>query len=287
MVDFLLLPFTDNEFMRMALLSGVLAALACGIVGTWMVLRGLSFIGDALAHGVLPGVAGALIVGAPGLAGAGVGALAMIGGIALVQKKTRLSADTAIGLLFVGMLALGVVMVSRSASFSGDLVKILFGEILGVGLGDVVIQAVTLTVLTILAKVLARPFLLLCFSPEHAQVSGYNPRHLHTLMLILIGATVIVTFQTVGTLLVFGLLVAPAAAASLLVHRMSFQMVLAGLIGAFSVFGGLLLSYYGRFAAGASIILTAVVCFFAVLAVHTLVRNLITHRDRETGEVRS
>jgi ABC-type Mn2+/Zn2+ transport system permease subunit len=270
MPDFLFGPFIENGFMRLALASGVLAALACGIVGTWMVLRGLSFIGDALAHGVLPGVAGALLVGAPGLAGAGVGALAMIGGIALVQRRTRLGADTAIGLLFVGMLALGVAMVSRSGSFSGDLVKILFGEVLGVAPADLAPQAVCLGLLAALAWVLRRPFLLLCFSPEHARVSGYDPKRLHTLMLLLIGSTVIVSFQTVGTLLVFGLLVAPAATAAVFVHRMGPQMLAAGLLGSFSVWAGLLLSYHGRLAAGACIILVAVGLFFAALLVEWL-----------------
>ncbi len=257
--------FIENNFMLMALCSGVLAAFLCGIVGTWMVLRGLSFIGDALAHGVLPGVAGAVLVGAPGLAGAGLGALAMIGGISLIQKRTRLSADTAIGLLFVGMLALGVVIVSRSSSFSGDLIKILFGEILGVSAADLLVQAVALVVLIIISWVLRRPFLLLCFSPEYARVSGYNPRLLHTIMLVLIASTVIVSFQTVGTMLVFGLLVAPAASAAVLVHSMAAQMLVSGTIGSLSVFIGLVISYYGRFAAGASIILTAVCFFFATL----------------------
>jgi len=270
-------PFVDNEFLRNALVSGVLAAFACGIVGTWMVLRGLSFIGDALAHGVLPGVATAIILGWPGLAGAGVGALAMIGGITLVQKKTRLSPDTAIGLLFVGMLALGVAIVSRSPSFSGDIVKILFGEILGAGPSDFLPQAIALMVLVALAWLLRRPFLLLCFSPEHARVSGYNPRFLHTLMLVLIAATVIVSFQTVGTMLVFGLLVAPAATASLFAHRMGTQMLVSGLIGSFGVFAGLLVSYWGRFAAGASIILVVVVVFFCAVP---LARLTETWRER-------
>jgi len=270
----LVLPFVENVFMRNALVSGILAALVCGIVGTWMVLRGLSFIGDALAHGVLPGVAGALILGFPGLAGAGLGALTMIGGIALVQKRTRLSADTAIGLLFVGMLALGVVIVSRSDSFSGDLIKILFGEILGAGAKDILVQAISLLVLVFLAWLLRRPFLLLCFSPEHARMSGYNPKFLHTLMLVLIAGTVIVSFQTVGTMLVFGLLVAPAATASIFVHRMGLQMVVAGLIGSLGVCLGLLASYWGRFAAGASIILVVVGFFFVGLLISWLLETV-------------
>lgn len=258
-------PFLDNGFLLMALGAGVLAAWACAVVGTYMVLRGLSFIGDALSHGVLPGVAGALLLGLPGLWGAAVGSGVMIGGIGLIQRRTRLSGDTAIGLLFVGMLALGVVLVSRSASFSGDLVKILFGEILASSPRDLVLQASALAITAVLAWALRRPFLLLCFSPEHAQVSGYSPRLLHLLMLAMIAATVIVSFQTVGTMLVFGLLVAPSATAALFARRMGAIMVTAGLLGTAAVFIGLNLSYHFNFAAGASITVTAVVLFFVAL----------------------
>ena len=133
-------PFLDNEFMLRALIAGCLVALACAVVGTFVVLRGLAFIGDALAHGVLPGIAGALLLGLPGIGGALVGAAVMIGGVNLVRRRSRLSGDTAIGLLFVGMLALGVVIVSRSDSFTGDLTRILFGEVLGISWSDIWIQ---------------------------------------------------------------------------------------------------------------------------------------------------
>ncbi len=262
-------PFLDNGFLLTALGAGVLAAWACAVVGTYMVLRGLSFIGDALSHGVLPGVAGALLFGLPGIWGAAVGSGVMIGGIGLIQRRTRLSGDTAIGLLFVGMLALGVVLVSRSASFSGDLVKILFGEILASSPGDLILQGSALAVTGFLAWLLRRPFLLLCFSPEHAQVSGYSPRLLHVLMLGMIAATVIVSFQTVGTMLVFGLLVAPSATAALFARRMGAIMTAAGLLGSLAVFIGLTLSYQFNFAAGASITVTAVALFFIALPFKT------------------
>lgn len=258
-------PFLDNGFMVLALGAGVLAAWACAVVGTYMVLRGLSFIGDALSHGVLPGVAGALLLGFPGIWGAAVGSGVMIGGISLIQRRTRLSGDTAIGLLFVGMLALGVVLVSRSNSFSGDLIKILFGEILASTPADLILQASALAVTGFLAWLLRRPFLLLCFSPEHAQVSGYSPKALHVVMLSMIAATVIVSFQTVGTMLVFGLLIAPAATAALFARRMGAIMTVAGLVGSVSVFVGLNLSYHFNFAAGASITVTAVAVFFLAL----------------------
>jgi ABC-type Mn2+/Zn2+ transport system permease subunit len=262
--------------MVLALGAGVLAAWACAVVGTYMVLRGLSFIGDALSHGVLPGVAGALLLGFPGLWGAAVGSGVMIGGISLIQRRTRLSGDTAIGLLFVGMLALGVVLVSRSNSFSGDLIKILFGEILASTPADLVLQASALVVTGFLAWLLRRPFLLLCFSPEHAQVSGYSPKLLHVVMLSMIAATVIVSFQTVGTMLVFGLLIAPAATAALFARRMGAIMVVAGLVGSLSVYIGLSLSYHFNLAAGASITVAAVALFFLALP-------LKTWRERRTN----
>ena len=208
-MDIFITPFLNNGFLLNALFAGTLVAIACGIVGTFMVLRGLAFLGDALAHGVLPGVASALLWGIPGFVGASVGSLVMIAGITWITKKSRLSADTAIGLLFVGMLASGVVIVSHSQSFSGDLVKVLFGQFLGISSFDLVIQSSVTLLLAVMAFVLRRPFLLLCFSEEQAQVSGYSAKLFHFLLLVMIALTVIVSFQTVGTLLVFGMLLAP------------------------------------------------------------------------------
>ena len=162
--------------MLRALAAGVLVSISCSIVGTFVVLRGLAFIGDALAHGVLPGVAVALILGIPGMVGAAVGALVMIAGVSVVTARSRLSSDSAIGLLFVGMLALGVVIVSRSTTFSGDLIRILFGEILGIGPRDLLIQAIAALLVAVAAFVFARPFLLLCFDRDQAQVAGFSAR---------------------------------------------------------------------------------------------------------------
>lgn len=259
-------PFLDNEFLQRALLAGILVSIACSVVGTYVVLRGLAFIGDALAHGVLPGVAGALLLGWPGMLGAAVGAVAMIGGVGLITTKSRLSSDTAIGLLFVGLLALGVVMVSRSDSFTGDLVTILFGELLGIGTNDLIIQAIATVVVVAVGLLLARPFLLLCFDPDLAQVMGYPSRRYHNVMLALIAATVIVSFQTVGTLLVFGMLLAPAGVGALVSRRVGVMMVVAGVTGVLSTYLGLLASYHWNFAAGASVVLCAVAIFFVTFA---------------------
>jgi ABC-type Mn2+/Zn2+ transport system permease subunit len=257
-------PFLDNEFMLRALLAGVLVSVSCAIVGTFVVLRGLAFIGDALAHGVLPGIAGAILIGVPGILGAVVGALAMIGGVAIITRRSRLSSDTAIGLLFVGMLALGVVIVSRSSAFAGDLVAILFGQILGTSWESVAVQALAAVAVAIVAVVCARPFQLLAFDPEQADVAGFPSRRYHAIMLVLIALTVVVSFQVVGTLLVFGMLLAPAAAGALLAHRISTMMVIGAVVGAISSYAGLLISYWFDLAAGASMVLVAVIIFFAV-----------------------
>lgn len=255
-------PFLTNAFLQRALVAGVLVSVACAVVGTFVVLRGLAFIGDALAHGVLPGVAAALLLGVPGMVGAAVGAAAMIVGVTLIPRWSRLTTDTAIGLLFVGMLALGVVIVSRSSAFAGDLVRILFGEILGVSTSDLWLQAAVTAAVVATAVLFARPFLLLCFDAEQADIAGFPSARYHALMLLLVAATVIASFQTVGTLLVFGMLLAPAGTGALLVRRIGPMMLIAGIVGTISVYVGLLASYHLDYAAGASIVLVAVSIFF-------------------------
>ena len=268
----LIAPFLDNPFLVRALLAGVLVAIACAVVGTFVVLRGLAFIGDALAHGVLPGIAGALLLGAPGVVGAAVGAGVMIAGVNLVRRHSRLSGDTAIGLLFVGMLALGVVIVSRSDSFSGDLTQILFGEVLGIDAGDIWLQGAAAAIVLVAAVVCARPFLLLAFDQDQCRAAGFHPGLYEWIMLGLVALTVVVSFQTVGTLLVFGMLVAPPATAALVARRVSVMMLLAGLIGVVSVYLGLLISYHHDLAAGATIVLVEVVLFFSALVARGVAR---------------
>jgi ABC-type Mn2+/Zn2+ transport system permease subunit len=270
-VSSLLTPFTENDFMVNALLAGSLVAIACAVVGTFVVLRGLAFIGDALAHGVLPGIAGAVLLGAPGMLGAAVGAVVMIAGVNLVRRRSRLSGDTAIGMLFVGMLALGVVMVSRSDSFSGDLTQILFGEVLGIAPGDLWLQAAAALLVGVVAAVCARPFLLLAFDQDQCRVAGFRAALYEWIMLGLVALTVVVSFQTVGTLLVFGMLIAPPATAALVARRVGAMMLIAGALGVVSVYAGLLISFHYDLAAGASIVLVEVVVFFVALTAVSLV----------------
>ena len=260
-MNYLVDPFANNEFMRLALFGGILVACTCAIAGTFVVLRGLAFVGDALAHGVLPGIATAMLLGFSGILGAAVGAAVMMGGVSIVTRKFRLSGDTAIGLLFVGMLALGVMITSRSTSFVGDLARILFGELLGITSTDLAWQFIALVIVGLIAFVGRRPFLLLSVDDGLARTSGFSARLFHNVMLTMVAITVIASFQTVGTLLVLGMLIAPAATGSLFARRIESMMLIAAMVGSLSTYIGLLISYHYDLAAGASIVLTAVVIF--------------------------
>jgi len=269
-VDVLWDPFVQSAFMQRALLAAVLVAIATGVVGTLMVLRGMAFLGDALAHGVLPGIAAALLIGIPSFIGALVGAAVMIGGVSVVSRRTRLSKDVAIGLLFIGMLALGVVLVSQSSEFAGSLTDILFGEVLGVSWTAIMWQAIVAAVVVVLAWLLRRPFLLMAMDPDQARVAGYPVRVLEAVLLGMIAVTVVASFTVVGTLLVFGMLLAPAGTAALLTRRLGPMMALSAVVGAISAYVGLLLSWYYDLAAGAMIVLVAITIFFVVLVVQPM-----------------
>ena len=279
MNDFLIRPFADNPFLWRALLAGVLVAGACAVVGTFVVLRGLAFVADALAHGVLPGIATAVLLGLPATLGAAAGTAIMMGGVSVITRRSRLSSDTAIGLLFAGMLALGVMITSRSRSFTGDLTRILFGDVLGVDHRELLWQAVAVVVVGAIAWLCRRPFLLLCVEPELATTSGFSVRRYEALLLLIVAVAIISSFQSVGTLLVFGMLLAPASSAALVTRRMAAMMALAAIIGASSTYAGLLLSYHADLAAGASIVAVAVGVFLVVFTV-VEVRDAIGGRSR-------
>jgi ABC-type Mn2+/Zn2+ transport system permease subunit len=269
-MDILWDPFVQSAFMQRALVAAVVVAIATGVVGTLMVLRGMAFLGDALAHGVLPGIAAALLIGIPSVVGALAGAAVMMGGVTAVTRRTRLSSDVAIGLLFVGMLALGVVIISRSSDFAGSLTDILFGEVLGVSWSQIAWQAGVAVVVVALAWVLRRPLLLMAMDPDQARVAGYRVGLLEAGLLGMIAITVVASFIVVGALLVFGMLLAPAGAAALMTRRIGSMMIVAAGIGVLSAYVGLLLSWYLDLAAGAMVVLTAVVIFFVVLGAQEL-----------------
>ena len=168
-LDWLIDPFA-LAFQQRALVGGSLAAVALALVGTWVVIRGMSFLGDALVHGVVPGIALAVLLDFNLLIGAILSAIVMIAGIDLVRRQTTFSEDTSIGLLFVGMLGLGVILISRTPSFAGAITSILFGDALGISIRDVVVSAVTASVAVVASVLLYRPFLVLAFSEQKAQL---------------------------------------------------------------------------------------------------------------------
>ena len=269
-------PFVSNQFMRNALFAGVLAVLTTSSVGTWVVLRSMSFLGEALAHGVLPGIAIAFIIGGNTMVGALIAAIAMVLGVNLIRAYSPLPTDTSIGVLFVGFLALGVVIMSSQAgSYVGDLSRFLFGSITGVQSDDLLRQAIAALIAVGGALIFYRAFLVLTFDETQAQLLGLRPRLTHVALLILIAIAVVASFEAVGSLLVVAFLIAPAATATMLLRRVPVIIVTAICIGLLSVFVGLLVSYHYDTAAGATMALVAVSTFLLALAVQTLRRNLV------------
>ncbi len=260
-VEWLLVPF-EVSFVQRALVAGVLVSVVCAIVGTWVVLRGMAFIGDAMSHGMLPGVAIASLTGVNLLIGAAVSAGVMALGVTALGRSRRLSEDTTIGLLFVGMLASGVIIVSHSRSFAVDLTGFLFGDVLAVGSADLVGLAITLAVVAVVALLGHRSFTALTFDIRKAHTLGLRPRLANAVLLALVTLTIVASFRVVGTLLVFGLLIAPAAAALFWSRRITTIMLVAALLGVVATVGGLLVSWHWGTAAGATIAAGAVLVFF-------------------------
>ena len=217
-MDWLLEPFSQT-FQQRALVAGVLAAIVFAVVGTWVVIRGMTFLSDALVHGVIPGIAVAVMFDFSVLIGAAVAALVMVAGINFVHRQTEFSEDTGIGLLFAGMLALGVILISTTPRSARTLNAILFGDVLGVTAFDIAVLA-AVAIVTIGGTVLLyRRLLVLAFNEQKASLLGSHPRTTHAFLLALITLAIVGSFQTVGTLLVFGLMVGPPATAALLVRR--------------------------------------------------------------------
>jgi manganese/iron transport system permease protein len=268
-VEWWLEPFALG-FQQRALLGGAIAGVMSAVVGTWLVLRGMSFFGDAFVHGIVPGIAAAFVFDFSPILGAAVAAAVMVAGIELVHRQTALQDDTGIGLLFVGMLALGVVIISTSSGYAGSLTSILFGDALGVTPRDLQIQAVLAVVVVAAAVLLYRPLLALSFDRTKAETLSMQPRRTHAVLLALIAAAVIGSYQSVGTLLVFGLLVGPPATAALVARTVPMMMGIAVVIALFSVWLGLLLSFHLGTAGSATMAIVPIALFFLTLGVRIL-----------------
>jgi len=271
-VNWLVAPFGSELVVRGAV-AGSLVALMCAIVGTWVVLRGSVFLGDAMSHGMLPGVAAASALGGNLLAGALTAALAMAYGVSVLSRTARFSSDTSIGLLLVGMLAVGVIVVSHSNSYAVDLTAFLFGDVLGVRLGDIAVLTGALVLVAVIAFVGRRAFIAATFDVRKAATLGLSPASAGIVLTVLIAVAIVASFHVVGTLLVLGLLVAPPAAATLWAHSIGRIMLLAAVVGVVSVWLGLLLSWHAATAGGASIAAVAVALFFCSAAASAVLRR--------------
>jgi ABC-type Mn2+/Zn2+ transport system permease subunit len=268
-IDFFTEAF-EPTFMQRALLGGLIAVVATSVVGTWVVLRGLSFLGDALAHGVIPGIALAVLWGFSPIIGAFVAAIIMSGLVTAVSARTIVREDTAIGLLFVGMLALGIVIVSRARAFTTEVTSLLFGDVLGVTAADIRTQVVATVVVVAVSVVMYRPFLALTFNRAKAETLGMRPGVAQSVLLALVALSIVASFQAVGTLLVFGLLVGPPATATLLVKRVPTIMFTAIGFGSLAVVLGLAISFHHDTAGGATMAALSVLQFFVVLVVQEI-----------------
>ena len=257
----------EPAFMQRSLVGSLIAVVATSLVGTWVVLRGLAFLGDALAHGVIPGIALAVLWGFSPILGALVAAAAMSALVGGVSNRTGVREDTAFGLLFVGMLSLGVVIVSQARSFAVEVTALLFGDVLGVSTGDIRAQLLATAIVVATTVLFYRPFLALTFNRDKAQTLGMRPRLAQTFLLALLALSIVASFQAIGTLLVFGLLVGPPATASLMARRVPVIMLTSILLGAVAVVAGLLVSFHYGTAGSATIAGFSVAQFFLVLAV--------------------
>lgn len=275
-LEWIVEPFALG-FQQRALLGGMIAGLMSSVVGTWLVLRGMSFFGDAFVHGIIPGIAAAVVFDFNPLIGAAIAAAVMVAGVEVVHRRTALKEDTGIGLLFVGMLALGVVIISMSDSYSGSLTNILFGDALGVTWADLIVQTALATATVGFSIVLYRPLLALAFDRNKAETLGMKPGRTHALLLVLIATAVIGSYQSIGTLLVLGLLIGPPATAALVARTVPMMMGLAALIAAVSVVLGLLLSYHLGTAGSATMAVIPILIFFLTLGVTSLTPRSSRH----------
>jgi len=247
-------PFT-YEFMQRALAVATISGVVCGVLSCWLVLIGWSLMGDAVSHAVLPGVVIAYLIGTPFAVGALVFGLLAVGLIGLVRSTSRVKSDAAIGVVFTTLFALGLVLISVVPSQT-DLGHILFGNLLGVSVADLV-QVVVLGSVTLAIVLLKRRDLVLyAFDPDHAGAIGLRPRWLGALLLVLLALTVVVALQTVGVVLVVALLIIPGATAYLLTDRFSTMLVISPAIAIVSAIVGLYASYYLDTASGGMIVLT-------------------------------
>jgi len=281
-LGFLLDPFSYG-FMQRGLLATLLVGVVCAVMGTFVVLKGLAFIGDAVSHAAFPGLVIAYILGLPLYLGGAVFAVGTALAIGLVSRRSRLRFDTSVGVLFAGTFAFGVLLYSTIKGYVGDLLGYLLGNVLGISIGDLVQVAVLGAIVLAVVIVIRKELLFSTFDPLGAAASGLPVAALEYLLLGLLGVTIVVSIQAVGVILVVAMLVTPAATAQLLVVRFERLMVLAAVLAMVAAIGGLYLSFYLNVASGASIVLVETL-FFAIALVFGPRTGLLARRTaRRTG----
>ena len=264
-VDYLVGPLGYDFFVR-ALVASALVGVTCAVVGSFVVLKGMSFIGDAVSHAAFPGIVLAYLLGAPIVLGGAVAAVGTALGIGVLTRRSGLRADAVIGVLFAGMFALGVALFSSIPNYVGDLFHFLFGDILGIGVGDLVALAALAVGLLGIVRLFWKELLFATFDPLGAGAAGLPVRRLEDLLLILVATTIVVSLQAVGIVLVVAMITTPAATAQLLVRRFGAMMSTAATIGVASSVAGLYLSYALDIASGAAIVIVESGAFVAALA---------------------
>lgn len=259
-MDWLLDPW-QYEFMQRALLAGILVSLAAAGVGAYVVLKGLAFLGDAVAHTQLAGAALALVLGGGTIAitlGAAAAAIVTALGIAFLAFRARFREDTAIGIMFAGLFAIGILLISSQRSFAVDLSALLVGNILGVSLADLAVMAALAAAVIIVAAWFFRELRFVAYDPEMAAAAGVPVAAVRLAMLVLVAIAAVVAFRLVGVVLAVAMLVAPAAAAVLVVRSLHLIMVLTAFFGICSTVIGLYIAFHVDLAAGPSIVIVAV-----------------------------
>ena len=263
MIDWLTEPWSLT-FMQHAFLAIMLVGAICGVIGVFVILRGFAFLGDALAHAIFPGVVIAFILGGNFLVWALVAAIIVSFGIGVVSQSSRLSNDTAIGVIFAGGFALGVALLSQQSGFARDLNAFLFGSILGVSLSDLQLTAIVGMVVLVATFLLRREFTAIAFDRTFARAMGLNLWFLDQVFLIILALAIVISLQTVGNVLVLAMLVTPAATARMLTDRLQVMFVLSALIGTGCGIVGLYISYYRGIPSGAAVVLVATAVFTLV-----------------------
>ena len=259
-VEWFLEPLS-YAFLQRGLLAALMVGVLCSVIGCYIVLRSMAFLGDAMAHAVLPGVAVAYLLGRNLTLGALAAALVVALGVGLFSRRGMIKEDTAIGVLFAAALSLGVVMISSIRTYAVDLSHILFGNVLGVSTLDLWLTAGLGILILVLIFVFYRPFLVISFDPVLAATLRMRVGLYNNLLLILLALTIVISMQTVGVGLVAAMLVTPAATAYLLVRRLPAMMAISALIGGVSSLIGLFASYHLNVASGAAIVLTTTAFF--------------------------